>query len=164
MWKNYFVKKATIIGIDIMEECRTFKEEQIEIEIGSQDDVSFWDYIKQKYPRVDILLDDGGHTMGQQITTFESMFRCLSEGGIYLCEDTHTSYWKEYGGGYKNPDSFIEYTKNLIDQMNAYHARETDEVKVGYNTQFIKGIHYYDSMVLVEKMKRISEPFTITVG
>lgn len=163
MWKEYFGSRATIIGIDIMETCREFEEDQVKIEIGFQEDPQFWECIKQKYPRIDILLDDGGHSMQQQITTFDCMFQHLSEDGLYLCEDTHTSYWREYGGGYKNPGSYIEYTKKLIDKINAHHIRETDEMQPEYETMFMGGIHYYDSIVLIEKKKRISPPFTITM-
>ena len=99
MWKDYFGKKAKIIGIDIDKRCKQFEEDQVTIEIGSQEDVNFWNAFKQKYPRVDILLDDGGHTMNQQIVTFMQMFPHIKDGGIYMCEDCHTSYWENYGGG-----------------------------------------------------------------
>ena len=72
MWKNYFGKDAKIVGVDIDERCKQFEEEQISIEIGSQDDPEFWAAFKEKYPRVDILLDDGGHTMNQQIVTLKT--------------------------------------------------------------------------------------------
>ena len=29
--------------------------------------------------------------------------------GIYMVEDTLTSYWPGYGGGYHNPGTFLEY-------------------------------------------------------
>ena len=95
MWKEYFGKKAKIIGVDIDERCKNFEEDQITIEIGSQEDRNFWANFKQKYPRVDILLDDGGHTMNQQITSFKEMFPHIQEGGIYMCEDCGTSYRKD---------------------------------------------------------------------
>ena len=41
--------------------------------------------------------------MRQQITTLEEMFPAVIEGGVYLVEDLHTSYWPEYGGGYARP-------------------------------------------------------------
>ncbi|MDZ7817326.1 MAG: hypothetical protein U5K55_01380 [Aliarcobacter sp.] len=39
--------------------------------------------------------------MKQQINTFEELFDHIDKNGIYLCEDIHTSYLEEYGGGYK---------------------------------------------------------------
>ena len=99
MWKNYFGKDAKIVGVDINPKCKELEEEQISIEIGSQEDVAFWTKFKEKYPRVDILLDDGGHTMNQQIVTFREMFPHIKDGGLYMCEDCGTSYRKSHGGG-----------------------------------------------------------------
>ena len=170
MWKNYFGNRATIIGIDINKKCKEYEEDQIYIEIGSQDDISFWNNFKLKYPKIDILLDDGGHTMNQQIVTFEQMFRHISDNGLYLCEDTHTSYWNDmFEGGYKKNNTFIEYPKNWIDDIHAYHlldARNTTENVLEnismYNMWNMFGIHYYDSMVVIEKRKRICYPFSIS--
>lgn len=62
--------------------------------------------------------------MTQQTVTFESMFWSVRDGGIYLCEDMHTSYWEEYGGGYLKSDSMIEKSKTLVDTINAWHSKE----------------------------------------
>ena len=62
----------------------------------------------------------------------------------------HTSYWKKYGGGYKNKNSFIEYSKNFIDKINAWHSR-TDELPVTNFTKTAKSLHYYDSILVIEK-------------
>lgn len=159
MWKDYFGKKATIVGVDINEECRKYENENIHIEIGSQDDRDFWKYFKEKYPRIDILLDDGGHTMEQQIITYEAMFPHISDGGIYLCEDCHTSYWEDYQGGYKKNGTFIEYSKNWIDAINENYI-EGHEKELDNNREHIAALHYYDSMVVIEKDRRYF-PFCI---
>ncbi len=150
IWKDYFGKNAQIIGIDIEESVINYAEEQIVIEIGSQSDRGFWKYFKEKYPRIDILIDDGGHTMEQQIVTFEEMFDHIAEDGVYLCEDLHTSYWERYGGGYKNPDSFIEYSKEFIDYINAWYNKNIYENKY---TRSMHSLHYYDSVLVIEKRK-----------
>lgn len=150
MWKEYFGEGTQIIGIDIDESTKEFEEDGITIEIGSQEDRKFLCYLRKKYPKVDILIDDGGHTMQQQIVTFEELFAHVSEEGCYLCEDLHTSYWERYGGGYKNPDSYIEYSKNFIDYINAWHCEELEES--GY-TRTMHSLHYYTSILVVEKRK-----------
>ena len=161
MWSEYFGEKATIIGIDINEECRQYEKDNVKIEIGSQSDCSFWDYIKSKYPRVDILLDDGGHTMEQQIVTFENMFSHISDGGIYMCEDCQTSYYSSYGGGYKKQGSFIEYAKNFVDDINAYYWQGAD-VAENYFARNAVGLHFWGSIVLVEKQK-VKFPFAVEI-
>jgi 23S rRNA U2552 (ribose-2'-O)-methylase RlmE/FtsJ len=153
MWKNYFGPKAKIYGIDVNPQCKALEEENIKIFIGSQSDRNFLREIKKSIPPVDILLDDGGHTMRQQIVTFEELFGHIKENGVYLCEDMMTSYWMKYGGGVKRRGTFIEYTKNFIDFLNAHHS-EQKALAVNAFTKSVDSIHYYDGMVVIEKKNR----------
>ena len=156
MWRDYFGSEARIIGIDINPQCKQFESEDIEVFIGSQADRDFLRFFKKQVPQIDILIDDGGHTMEQQIITFEELYNHISSEGIYLCEDLHTSYWKDYGGGYRSPESFIEYSKNFIDLINAWHSKEKDLIPTNF-TRSTYGLHFYDSILVIEK-KPMSPP------
>lgn len=153
MWKDYFGDKVKIYGVDINPRCKELEEDGIEIFIGSQSDQKFLQELKEKIPMVDILIDDGGHTMEQQKVTFEEMFDHVKEDGIYLCEDLCTSYWPDWGGGFKNKNSFIEYSKNFIDFIHAFHSKDED-LKVNSFTRSADSVHYYDGIVVIEKRKR----------
>jgi len=155
MWKKYFGPKAKIYGIDIDPRVKAFEEENIEIHIGSQSDANFLNDLKNKIPKIDILIDDGGHTMNQMRVTFDCMFDHIKPDGVFLCEDTHTCYHWRYGGGYKRSNSFIEYTKNIIDYINAWHS-EQKSFQVNKFTKSVHSIHFYDSIILIEK--RLMEP------
>jgi len=163
MWKNYFGSKAKIYGLDIDPKCEQFKEENIEILIGSQSDRKFLQNVIKTIPKIDILIDDGGHEMKQQIISFEELYGHIKDDGVYLCEDVHTSYWGLYGGGYKKKGTFIEYSKNLIDSLNAYHSR-SKRLKVNEFTRSANSIHFYDSMVVVEKRRRDNPPNARVTG
>ena len=82
------------------------------------------DFLKDK-PKFDIVIDDGSHKIEHQKITFEEVYNNISENGIYLCEDLHTSYWKAYNGGLKKSGSFIEYSKDFIDMLNYYHIKNS---------------------------------------
>jgi SAM-dependent methyltransferase len=153
MWKDYFGAGAKIYGIDIEPRCKELEEENITIFTGSQSDRKFLREVKSKIPPVDILIDDGGHTMQQQIVTFEELFDHVKEDGVYLCEDLHTSYWLKYGGGYKRRGTFIEYSKNFIDFLHAYHSEQRSLEVTGF-TRSAGSVHYYDSIVVIEKQRR----------
>ena len=158
MWKHYFGDKAKIYGIDINPDCMQVEEENIKIFIGSQSDRDFLQRVIKQLPPIDILIDDGGHTMQQQIVSFEELFDHIKPDGVYLCEDMHTSYWDNYGGGYKLPGNFIEYSKELIDKLNAYHYNRVDDFTTSVNS-----MHYYDSMLVIEKSPR-EKPVTSRTG
>lgn len=112
---------------------------------------------------LDIVIDDGGHTMKQQINSFEELYPKVKPGGVYLAEDLHTSYWSEYGGGLKEPDSFIEYSKNLVDQLNAWHSRDKEDLDVSMFTRTTTSMHYYNSVLVLEK-GLVSPPTTRITG
>ena len=162
MWKDYFGPKARIYGIDINPNCKTLEEENIQIFIGSQSDRKFLRKVKESIPPVDILIDDGGHTMKQQKVTFNELFDHVKENGVYLCEDLHTSYHLSYGGGYRRMGTFIQKSKRLIDYLNAYHSREP-LLKVNSFTRSVHSLHFYDSILVIEKQNR-EKPFDETTG
>ncbi len=163
MWKNYFGPRAKIVGVDINPVCKTFEEPGIQIEIGSQEDRTFLRELAAKHGPFDIILDDGGHTMGQQIVTFDEMFQHVRRDGLFLCEDLHTSYWKEWGGAYRSPYTFIEYAKQLIDQMHAWHSKDPESFQVTPFTQSAFGMHFYDSLLVIEK-RLITPPVSRATG
>lgn len=151
MWKHYFGKinnkaKVNIYGIDIKERCKKFEEDGVKIFIGSQSDREFLKEVKKEIPQLDILIDDGGHISEEQIITFEEMFEHVKEDGLYFCEDAYSSYWTD--------SSFIEYTKKLIDYLNAYWTLEGDGLEANYFTDSAYSIHYYEGIVAVEKKLR----------
>jgi cephalosporin hydroxylase len=154
LWKDYFGPRARFYGVDINPACKQFEDEQVSIFIGDQGDRAFLRHLARALPRIDVLIDDGGHTMEQQIATFEELYPYVAPDGIFLCEDTHTSYWVDYGGGYKKPGTFIEYTKDLIDSLHAWHCREPDAFEVTDFTRSTFGMHFYDSIVVLEKRPR----------
>jgi hypothetical protein len=151
MWKSYFGERAKIYGVDINPLCKQLEEEQIKIFIGDQASKTFLRWLIGEIPRIDILIDDGGHKMAQQINTFEVIYPHITPFGIYLCEDIHTSYSKEHGGGYRKRGSFIEYSKNLIDYLHAWHCEKIERLGVSDFTRSTYALHYYDSILLIEK-------------
>lgn len=163
MWKNYFGPGCKIYGIDINPHCKQLEEEGVEIFIGDQGDRGFLKSLRGKIPKIDILIDDGGHSMKQQIYTFEELFSYIDRNGVYLCEDMHTSYWSNWGGGYKKRDTFVEYSKNFIDYINAWHSHEKNKLSVTEFTKSAHSLHYYDSILVIEK-RPIEEPYHLKSG
>ena len=151
MWKKYFGRQARIIGVDINPDCASLTEKQIEVVIGDQEDRGFLQRLREQVGPVDLVIEDGGHTMTQQINTFEEIWPAVRDGGTFLIEDLHTSYWDSYGGGVRRPGTFIEYAKGLVDQVNAWHSEDAEQLAVDDYTRTIKAMHVYDSIVVLDK-------------
>lgn len=143
MWKWYFGKQAKIVGIDIDPFCKKYEEEQITIKIGDQKDKK----LLGSLGKFDIVIDDGGHTMTQQMTSFMHLYDKVKTDGVYLVEDTHTSYMPDY---IDSTVTFVEYSKKMIDIMHTHYAG-------GVFNDFSKttdSISFYDSIIVFEKKNR----------
>jgi hypothetical protein len=148
--------------VDKNPHCKKYEEEDIEIIIDDQTNRELWfDMPSESF---DIVIDDGSHVCSHQIETLQMVYRLIKEGGTYWCEDVHTSYYEAFGGGLYSPTSFISFTKSIIDVINDYHTKRI--YKTGENPlnkldpnfvdifDDIQGIHFYDSVVVIDKGKR----------
>ena len=155
LWHK-FLENSTIYGIDSNPEIKNINFDfNVDLELGDQADITFWQNYLNIRPEFDIIIDDGGHHMGQQITTLISIFPRLREGGVYIIEDVHTSYVKSYGGGFKSPESLVEVCKGLIEMINYEFITELNPpeqlAQIFYN---LCNISFYNSVIVLEKRVR----------
>lgn len=149
MWRKYFGNQAIIYGIDIDPNCEKFNGIDGQVRIGSQDDANFLKTVINEMGGVDVILDDGSHHMKHILTTLKSLFPKLSNGGIYMIEDLHTAYWKDFGGGYQSKSSFFTFVSDLINDIHHwYHKNSLKHPSISSNCS---GIHIHDSITVLEK-------------
>jgi hypothetical protein len=143
MWKGYLGPKCTVYGIDIEEGCRKHEADRIRVFIGDQSDRRFWKRFRAEVPRVDILIDDGGHMPHQQIVTLEEMLPHIRPGGVYMCEDIHSLH-----------NEFAAYLGGLAKGLNAYARRKDGEVQTARASAFqaaVHSIHLYPYATVIRK-------------
>jgi hypothetical protein len=161
VWRRYFGPDALIVGIDIDERCAALDGQAARVRIGSQDDPAFLRDVVEEMGGIDIVLDDGSHVARHQRASFEVLFPLLETGGIYAVEDLHTAYWAKFGGGRRRRGTFIEFAKQLIDDMHEpYHRSGRTALPPGCG---LTSVSLYDSVVFLRKGPP-SRPCTITVG
>lgn len=163
MWSDYFSKDSRIIGVDINPYCKELENEGYEIFIGDQENKEFLRELMGTIGNVDIVVEDGGHEMKQQIHTFQEVFPYLNNGGIFCIEDLETSYFQSFGGGFRKEGTFIEFSKNLIDSINVWHLQNDIKTLNEYSSS-IKSMHVYDSVILFEKDELEDSPYNIEVN
>lgn len=159
MWRNYFHPDSTIVGIDIDKSCSYKASSNVQVLIGDQNNEQFCKSLGKQFNGFDIIIDDGSHQNDHQINSFTWLWPYIKENGLYMIEDVHTSYWDEFKGGFKKPSSCVEFSKNIIDNLNAYHNKENhpDFLKNRYSDEVL-GIYYHDSIIVFEKQKRNEPP------
>lgn len=159
LWLKYFGEGTQVVGIDINPDCLSYRYDgNAEIIIGDQSSPVFWQNLLEKHPEFDIIIDDGSHIMMHQIITLQQTFPHLKDGGVYLCEDTHTSYWPRWGGGYERDDTFLVHSKAVTDIVNQQHAgldKFPKEILDIYKNLY--SVSFYNSIVVFEKRK--DDPF-----
>ena len=151
MWKRYF-PFGKIFSLDIHDKS-ALQERRIKIFKGSQVDKDFLETVTDAMGTIDIIIDDGSHINEHVIETFKLLFPKLKDGGIYIVEDTQTSYWKEYGGesdDLNKPGTMMNFFKSLTDSLN-YGDFEIDDYEPSYYDKKIISMHFYHNMVFIYK-------------
>lgn len=169
IWSKYFPLATQLVGCDINQLCSKLKYEnpRISLVIGDANlDVTESEVLSHS-SSFDIIIDDGSHLSGDIINSFSRYFPVLNENGIFIAEDLHCSYWKEYEGGVYNPFSSIAFFKRLADIVNYEHwgincKREVllESFNKQYGCQFteellstIHSVEFINSICVVRKEK-----------
>lgn len=172
IWDEYFTHPQTrLYFMDNNKDCYNYMQglsARCSLHMIDQADsaqlLKFTGSIAQEF---DIIIDDGGHMMHQQITSFKTLFPSLKKGGLYIVEDLHTSYWASYGseGSYDHPkasqSSAIRFFQSLVDELNFIGARTGYANKNRCSQQSlaafssyqkeIASIHFYTSLCFIFK-------------
>lgn len=148
MWKKYF-PKANIFSIDCFDKS-ALQESRITIYQGSQNDTKFLNSIASKIGRVDVIIDDGSHINEHVLTSFSVLFPHLTDGGMYVIEDTHTAYDERFGGSEKSnaTDTSMALVKSLLDALNWEEFVKTSPPEIGRD---IVSVCCYHNLVFIRK-------------
>lgn len=160
--RHYLGPEAQLVGIDIDEVAREAVAGRHPVEIGDQEDAGFLRGVAETHGPFDVIIDDGGHTMRQQIASVEALFPMLNEGGTYIVEDSHTSYWPEYADPDPDGPTFIGWLKDRIDDLHAFHHSQSEQLLTPWQTA-LSGIHVYDSVAVLDREPRWA-PFSELSG
>ena len=126
MWNEYFTF-AKIFGVDIYPYPHLDSSKITTIIANQEEQEQLLSLPKD----LDLILDDGGHTMLQQQLTLKVLFQKLKPGGIYILEDLHTSlpgfYSTYYSNPYNNTLRLVEdFQKKYLSEDNQYHITSGD--------------------------------------
>lgn len=148
-WEEFF-PYAHIHGIDLYDKS-FFNKGRVHTHICSQIHEKQLNNLIDVIGAPDIIIDDGSHISSDAIFSFEILFPRLKSRGIYILEDTETSYWKEHFYGDSNIDDLtvktsLNYFKRLTDSLNS--------TKFNYiGPKFdIKNISFYRGFVVIYKL------------
>lgn len=121
VWGQYFHNAVNIVGCDINADCADLDYDDARISTVIADAASDEGraLIQAIAPKFDIVLDDGSHVSSDIIESFIQYFPMLNDGGIYIVEDLHCSYWPSFGGGVLSEKSAMAFFKVLLDFIHS---------------------------------------------
>lgn len=163
MWKKYF-RFGSIYSIDIYDKT-TIEENRIKIFQGNQKDKDFLNKVTEMTGDLDIIIDDACHINKYVIESFQVLFPKLKDGGVYVVEDTQTSYWKSFGGdseNLNNPDTTMNFFKSLADSLNNKEFIKPYYQQTYYDKNIVS-IHFYHNLIFIFKGNN-SEPSNIIIN
>jgi hypothetical protein len=145
MWREYLGPGSELYGVDIDPYCTRFEEATVSI--GDQANRVFWQTFGAETPPLDIVIDDGGHTVEQQRVTMEELLPHLRPGGVYICEDIHG-----------DDNAFLGYVHGLSRGLFGYDLTldeaSPERVLSSPATAFqsaIHSVHVYPYVVVIER-------------
>ncbi|WP_312472012.1 glycosyltransferase [Brucella sp.] len=167
IWSRYFAKGEIFIGCDINERCRdlNYIDDRIHVVVGDANSETTYQSIIALSKNFDIIIDDGSHKSSDIIKSFAFYFKNIVNGGTYIVEDLHCSYWKNFEGGLFYPHSSISFFKNLVDIVNHEHwgiekSRKSliegfiDKYELNLDDEVLSSIHsieFVNSMCVIYK-------------
>ena len=168
IWLEYFPHATKIVGSDIDIACAklVYLDSRVHIIIGDAnvDDVA--KEILAECDSFDIVIDDGSHRSSDIVRSFARYFESVVDGGLYVAEDLHCSYWESHEGGLFYPLSSIAFFKALVDVVSHEHwgvqwARKqlVEEFCTAYQVDIseealrhIHSVEFVNSMCVIRKM------------
>jgi hypothetical protein len=167
IWAEYFKNASRFVGCDIDPNCAQlqFSDPRISFVLGDVNTDSTQEEILPLLPEFDLLIDDGSHRSSDIVKSFLRYFPYVVDGGLYVVEDLHASYWQEFEGGLFDPFSAISFFKRLVDIINSEHwgtVRSPAGILAGFlekygldvNNEILQHIHsikFINSLCIIQK-------------
>ena len=141
IWRRFFENSLVLLGCDINVDCGklVYTDPVISLVIGDANLDAVEQRISTISPEFDIVIDDGSHRSGDIVKSFSRYFPKVNNGGIFIAEDLHCSYWSEFEGGLYAPYSSIAFFKRLADVVNHEHwgvAAAREDILSSFQKEF----------------------------
>jgi hypothetical protein len=171
IWSKYFNNATALIGCDINPDCArlTYDDPRIGVIVGDASSSVVCQSVFERSPLYDIIIDDGSHLSSDIIKSFALYFPKLVEGGVFVVEDLHCSYWEKYEGGLFDPYSSISFFKRLADVINHEHwgvPRARTDMLGGFFAKYgcridedvlsqVRSVEFINSLCVVRKASAV---------
>jgi glycosyltransferase involved in cell wall biosynthesis len=172
VWSKYFPKAIKLVGCDIDPACEQlqFDDARISVVVANANSDEAEQEVLTLSTNFDIIIDDGSHQSGDIVRSFARYFSHINNGGLFIAEDLHCSYWQNFEGGLEHPYSSVSFFKSLTDTINHEHwgiDKARGELLHGFNQQYkieldelilahVHSIEFINSMCIIKKASPVN--------
>lgn len=169
LWAKYFSNAKKLVGCDINPDCvrLRYEDERVRAVVADANSDEAQAAILGSSPFFDIIIDDGSHRSSDIARSFCRYFPYLVDGGVFIAEDLHCSYWEEFEGGLFHPFSSIAFFKRLADIINQEHwgnGKSRSALLAGFCSEYglkidevelehIQSVEFLNSICVVRKVQ-----------
>lgn len=151
LWEAYF-RRATIVGVDVLDQ-RHLSRGRVHVYQCSQTDAGALREIAERFGGFDVVIDDGSHVNEHQIESFKLLFPLMKPTGVYVVEDTQTSFWPSYGGGSPGSSAFdrsaLRFFMDLVPGLNHAERLPGDGGAPTPYERAIRSIHFEHNLIAI---------------
>lgn len=172
IWSKFFPCAEKFVGCDINLDCARlqYEDSRIAIVVADANTDETQRRILEQSPVFDLIIDDGSHQSSDIVRSFARYFTHLNDGGLYVVEDLHCSYWQEFDGGIFQPYSSIAFFKCLVDVVNHEHwgiEKKRRELLRSFSRKYgvsfdetllchVHSVEFFNSVCVIRKTHPIS--------
>jgi hypothetical protein len=149
LWERAF-PRARIHAVDINPECKPAERARIQVTIGSQDDPEVISTVLGQCSDLRLVIDDGSHLLKHMLATFDGLWPALKSGGLYIFEDTSTTYWGVDQGW---PGMSLNQSPLVILDRGVFNERILEWIKaIDHRKGDIRSVACFYNLMVLEKV------------
>lgn len=167
LWSRYFEAGRRFVGCDVDERVGAlrFEDPRIRTVVAPiNTPAAAKGIVAAAEGPIDVFIDDGSHVSPDIVLAFRNYFPLVRAGGIYIAEDLHCAYRRDWAGGLGAPNA-ISFFKALVDALHQPYW-DADESMYTLARPFLPGdaagdmaklaasvasVAFFDSMCIVRK-------------
>lgn len=167
IWSSYFARGRIFVGCDINPDCGLlgFADPRIHVVVADAGTPLAKTRIMELSGRFDLVIDDGSHRSGDILRAFLQYFPTVTANGLYVIEDLHCSYWREFEGGLDCATASLAFFRAVTDVINLEHWQDERNVAARFRHfedahgleidtrifRSVASVEFVNSMVIIRK-------------
>ena len=150
--KHYYDSKCILVGIDIDASILNLGlSEDINLEVGSQSDLSLLERVNSRFGPFDVIFDDGSHLLRDIKISFNFLYPRMTSNGVYVIADTNAAFMIAFDG--------LPWHTNVVKwasrKLVILNKSKLPNAAIRFKT-LTRSISFHDSLIIFKRGQEVS--------